>query len=48
MVLPSLDDPVATVEFVLPRIVADPSNLTVMSAINGWIADLGKQLNEHP
>ena len=45
-VLPSLDDRVAAAEFVLPRIVADPSDLSLMSAITGWIANLGEQLDE--
>jgi hypothetical protein len=44
-VLPSLENLFATAEFVLPRIVADPSDVGVMSAITRWIADLGERMS---
>lgn len=45
--LPSLDDRIATAEFVLPMIVADASNVTVMSAITAWLAQVGSASSTH-
>ena len=42
--LPPLDDRLKVEEFVLPRIIADSSDLRIMSAIMEWLSERGEEV----